>query len=185
MTLKYENKKQKEAIEDLEDMLNYQRDHFNKIIKEAKTSPLILINYKLAQAQKELSKGVKKNAKNPHFGSDYADLSAVLETALNILPKYDIAITQGSKFIDGVFFVTTKLLHVSGEFIESELMMPIKDRQGNVTPHSIGQAMTYGRRYLLTAVLGLGQVDDDGNELSLDKPKVIKHKPKTINMEDF
>ena len=149
-----------------------------------------MIAYNLGLAQKELIKGVKKNAKNPHFNSDYADLSAVLETALGILPKYNLAITQGSKFIDGVFFVTTQLIHSSGETINSEIMMPIKDRQGNVTPHSVGQAMTYGRRYLLTAMLGLGQKDDDGNDLSLDtqtraKSKVIKHKPKIINMEDF
>ena len=143
-----------------------------------------MIAYSLSLAQKELITGVKKNAKNPHFNSDYADLSAVLEVALSVLPKHGLSVTQGSKFVDGVFFVTTKILHSSGESIESEIMMPIKDRQGNVTAHSVGQAMTYGRRYLLSAMLGIGQKDDDGNEISLGKKKPIKFNKQQIT-EDF
>ena len=132
----------------------------------------------LTKAQTELVNGVIKNSKNPHFGSDYADLKAVLETALGILPKYDLSITQGSEWRDGVFLVTCRLMHTSGQFISSEIMMPVKDRQGNVTPHSVGQAMTYGRRYLLSAMLGLGQKDDDGNEMYLKKDKLPLNKSK-------
>ena len=133
----------------------------------------------LTKAQTELVDGVIKNSKNPHFGSDYADLKAVLETALGILPKYDLSLTQGSEWRDGVFLVTCKIFHISGQFISSEIMMPVKDRQGKVTCHSVGQAMTYGRRYLLTAMLGLGQKDDDGNEMSISKskPKTKKNIP--------
>tara|TARA_R100001198_G_C5159229_1_gene165096 strand:- start:273 stop:749 length:477 start_codon:yes stop_codon:yes gene_type:complete len=123
----------------------------------------------LMEAQKELVNGVVKNSKNPHFGSDYADLKAVLETSLEILPKYGLSVTQGSEWRDGVFLVTCKLMHTSGQMLSSEIMMPVKDRKGNVTPHTVGQAMTYGRRYLLTAMLGLGQKDDDGNEMSISK----------------
>ena len=67
----------------------------------------------LTKAQTELVDGVIKNSKNPHFGSDYADLKAVLETALGILPKYDLSLTQGSEWRDGVFLVTCKIFHIS------------------------------------------------------------------------
>ncbi len=135
----------------------------------------------LTNAQKELVKGVIKNSKNPHFGSDYADINAVLEVALEILPKYELAVTQGSEWRDGVFLVTCKIFHSSGQFISSEIMMPIKDRQGNVTNHTVGQAMTYGRRYLLTAMLGLGQKDDDGNSMSIKDDAFLNKSGKSYN----
>ena len=140
----------------------------------------------LSKAQKELVNGVIKNSKNPHFGSDYADLKAVLEVALGVLPKYDLSVSQGSEWRDGVFLVTCKIMHKSGQYLKSEIMMPIKDRQDKVTPHSVGQAMTYGRRYLLSAMLGLGQKDDDGNEMSLGKKKAKAKKSMTaprLNVE--
>ncbi len=139
----------------------------------------------LSQAQMELVNGVVKNSKNPHFGSDYADLKAVLETSLTILPKYGLSVSQGSYWKESSFCVTCILMHESGQYLESEIFMPIKDRQGKVTAHSVGQAMTYGRRYLLTAMLGLGQKDDDGNDISINKPKVMKLKKQKLNMEDF
>ena len=128
----------------------------------------------LCKAQAEI-KGVKANSVNPHFSSNYADIFAVIETAISVLAKNGLSFTQGSDFIDNHFFVTTRLIHKSGQWIESKLMMPIKDRQGKVTPHSVGSAMTYGRRYGLSAMIGIGQYDDDGNVGSL----------KTNKMEDF
>jgi len=51
------------------------------------------------------------------------------------------------------------LIHSSGEWIKSEIRMPIAKKDA----HGIGAATTYGRRYLLSSMVGVAQADDDGN----------------------
>ena len=51
------------------------------------------------------------------------------------------------------------LMHSSGEWIKSEIRMPIAKKDA----HGIGAATTYGRRYLLSSMVGVAQADDDGN----------------------
>ena len=58
------------------------------------------------------------------------------------------------------FYVTTTLLHESGQWIKTEIRMPIG---GKKDAHAIGAACTYGRRYGLSALTGVAQYDDDGN----------------------
>ena len=51
------------------------------------------------------------------------------------------------------------LLHESGQWIKSRLKMPIE----KATAQAIGSTITYGRRYGLSAMVGIAQYDDDGN----------------------
>lgn len=120
---------------------------------------------------------IKKDAKNPFFKSNYASLPNVLEAIRDPLAESGLVFTQHP---DGEH-LTTILIHVeSGEFLESSyLVRPIpeytkeKDKEGNVlfrseyyiTPQAIGSAITYARRYALSAILGLNiDDDDDGND---------------------
>ena len=59
--------------------------------------------------------------------------------------------------------LTTILMHDTGEFISSFMeLMPIKEE-----PQAQGSAITYARRYALSAILGLDtEADDDGNQAS-------------------
>ena len=57
------------------------------------------------------------------------------------------------------FYITSMLMHSSGEWIKSEIRMPIAKKDA----HGIGAATTYGRRYLLSSMVGVAQADDDGN----------------------
>jgi hypothetical protein len=124
------------------------------------TSPTIgAIAKALAAAQREI--GVAhKDATNPHFRSKYADLQAIDEACRPALSKHGIAIAQGTGYADGFVFVTTRLLHAdTGEWIESTLhIAPGKhDAQG------IGSAITYARRFGLSALAAVpAGVDDDG-----------------------
>jgi len=56
----------------------------------------------------------------------------------------------------------TSLLHSSGQWMRSSLLVQPKDD----TPQAMGSALTYARRYALTAIVGVAQVDDDGNAAS-------------------
>ena len=115
----------------------------------------------LAKAQSEM-KGAEKKSVNPFFNSGYADLHTVIESSFPHLTKYGLSVIQGNDSKPGEFFVTTMLLHESGQWIRSKLKMPIE----KVTAQSIGSTITYGRRYGLSAITGIGQYDDDGNAAS-------------------
>jgi hypothetical protein len=74
--------------------------------------------------------------------------------------------------------IKTMLLHKSGEWMESTgLRLPITKND----PQQMGSAITYGRRYDLTAFLGIYQEDDDGNSHNPDHtdkpPKADTLKP--------
>ena len=118
----------------------------------------------LAKAQSEIV-GARKTSKNPYFKSDYADLFEVLEATRPILSKHGLSIIQtndGVEVIGSTAFlhVGTMLMHTSGQWIRSFIPLPI---ESPVNCHKLGSAMTYGRRYGLSAMVGIAQMDDDGN----------------------
>ena len=115
----------------------------------------------LSKAQSEM-KGAEKKSENPFFNSGYADLHTVIQSSFPSLTKYGLSVIQGNESSPGEFFITTMLLHESGQWIKSKLKMPIE----KVTAQSIGSTITYGRRYGLSAISGIAQYDDDGNAVS-------------------
>jgi hypothetical protein len=114
----------------------------------------------LAKAQSEMTM-VEGKSTNPFFNSKYASLATVLEVAMPALNANEIALVQGNKWDtnDNGFYITSMLMHSSGEWIKSEIRMPVAKKDA----HGIGAATTYGRRYLLSAMVGIAQADDDGN----------------------
>ena len=61
-------------------------------------------------------------------------------------------------------YVGIKLMHESGEYEFSEL--PIFFNKGRNPYHEMGSGVTYVRRYLLLAIYGLGQADDEADTFS-------------------
>jgi ERF superfamily len=113
----------------------------------------------LAKAQGELTHA-KKDSDNPFFKSHYADLAACIDVARDPLARNGLAIIQAPSLIEGGFVrMTTRLLHSSGQWIESELDALPKD----IGPQSVGSVCTYLRRYALCAMIGLAAEDDDAN----------------------
>ena len=114
----------------------------------------------LIKAQSGMGKLVR-DAKNPHFKSDYASLNAVIETAKLELFKAGIAVFEASVIREGQTVQQLVLVHSeSGESWESEFPLVCKDPSN---PQQLGSAQTYARRYLWTAASGLAPQDDDGN----------------------
>ena len=130
----------------------------------------------LATAQQEMGAALK-NAKNPHFKSDYADLKSVQEACMSSLNKHGFAVLQPFGQDEMGQYVDTIFAHKSGEKISSRiyLLLQKKDMQG------LGSAQTYARRYGLMGLAGIAPADDDGNG-SIDK----NFKPAAkINGEQF
>ena len=120
-----------------------------------------------AKAQGEIG-SAHKDAKNPHFGSKYADLASVTDAIRPSAAKYGIAFFQDGTLVEGnKILLTTRVIHESGEWIEHEMLMPV----AKVDPQGFGSAMTYARRYALQAAFGVAPAEDDGNAATGHAPK--------------
>ena len=90
----------------------------------------------------------------------YASLASGLEIVRKCLTRYEIATVQATA-IDadtGLIRLTTTLLHSSGEWIASDWpVCPVAD---TATPHRMGAALTYARRYALFTLVGIAGEDD-------------------------
>lgn len=114
-----------------------------------------------AQAQ---VKAAAKDATNPHFKSKYADLGAVWEAVSEALRANDLAIIQApGEVIEGKLHIHTRLIHSSGEWLESLASTPLPKQD----PQGYGSAVTYLRRYVISALMGVVGEDDDGNGASV------------------
>lgn len=112
----------------------------------------------LLKVQAEL-KNPANSTVNSYFGNNYAPLPDILNLVKPILTKNDLLLVQdtGSNDDCGVFVQTT-LYHTSGEFLETNklILKPVKN-----SPQQVGSAITYGRRYQLSAILSISSEDDD------------------------
>ena len=117
---------------------------------------------------------IKQDKINPFFNSKYVDINTVLTAVRPLLSEHKLAITQGNRYCERTngFYVTTTLLHVSGNWIRSEVRMPVG---GKKDAHAVGGAITYGRRYGLLSMLGIAVEgdDDDGNSNAISKTQHI------------
>lgn len=95
------------------------------------------------------------------YNYKYADLAGVLEIARPLCLKYELAVSQLCTSNETGIGVKTLLMHSSGEWIESELLMPVAGVKGGNHAQAAGAVITYARRYALAAILGITQTDND------------------------
>lgn len=119
----------------------------------------------LSKAQGEIKAAVKDTT-NPHYKSKYADLSSVWEACRAQLSKNGLSVTQGFSHDSGHTLIITTLLHSSGQWIRS--ILPVDPQQK--TPQGMGSAITYMRRYALSAIVGVAPDDDDDGNAASEKP---------------
>ena len=120
----------------------------------------------LAKAQGQIE-GAKKDSINPHFKNRYADLSSVWDACREALTTNGLSVVQSAENCEAGYGVTTMLLHTSGQWMRGTLYLkPTKD-----DPQGAGSALTYARRYALSAMIGIAPEDDDANAAS-QKPVV-------------
>jgi len=110
----------------------------------------------LSKAQGELD-DAKKDSENPHFKSRYADLAAVRKVTKPVLAKHGLSVVQVPVLCEQGPRLETRLMHISGEWIEGEL--PLIFQQNNM--QGLVSAITYARRTSLAAITGVAPVDED------------------------
>ena len=89
----------------------------------------------------------KKDKDNPFFKSVYADLASVLDACTAALTKNGFAIIQPVVAVNGEAYLLTRLIHKSGEWLQSSVPLTtldsIKNTVGN-SEHQSTKQFKYG-----------------------------------------
>jgi hypothetical protein len=90
----------------------------------------------------------------------YASLSSGLDLVRKSLGRHEIATVQTTSIDEGAGLIrlTTTLAHSSGEWVSSD--WPVCLMSETATPHRMGAALTYARRYALFTLVGIAGEDD-------------------------
>lgn len=130
----------------------------------------------LLGVQKNLQPAIK-DATNPFCKNRYATLNSVMDSCRSALLENGILLTQYPVPVEGENLgLVTKLIHAeSGQYQASLAIIPL----AKPDPQAMGSAFTYGRRYAISAMLGItAEEDDDGNAASNPKSYQVA-KPRT------
>ena len=126
---------------------------------------------------------IVKDAENPFTKSWYASLNSVMDACRGALNENGIWLCQYPVPVESPnsLGLVTKLTHAeSGQWQSSLAVVPLP----KADPQGMGSAMTYARRYALTAMLGMVTEDDDGEgakngKKSSTRPKLPVNSPET------
>ena len=155
------------------------------MIESAQTKFLLA----LKKARGEFPK-IVKDTMNPYFHHKYATLDQVMGAVMPVLESNGFVLTESIEMVippvaPPLPALKTELYHIhSGEAISSTLPLSAKSQD----PQHQGAAITYARRYNITALLSLLTEDDmDGNNPEDDPRKgksTSKSKPQFKKRED-
>ena len=142
-------------------------------------------------------KPLKESAYNPFFKSRYADLKEVINSVKESLSANGLGFYQSADPISdtkeviitttdkngtiktetkiiGYSKITTTIFSVSGEIITTTYPLIVSD---TADPQKVGSAVTYAKRYGLTAALGIASEDDDAQSVSRPAAQTASAKP--------
>jgi hypothetical protein len=123
--------------------------------------PLANLATALSKAQAMMT-GAKKDKHNDFFKSQYSTLSSILDAIRDPFAVNGLSVTQTMEVLPtGLQMLCTRLLHNSGEYIDSKMLLPTESN-----PQKMGSLITYLRKYSLMAIAGVASEDDDGNSAS-------------------
>ncbi len=139
-----------------------------------------LVKAQLAFPKIERNRTVEVKTQKGKYEFKYATLDTIIDAIRKPLADNGLSFTQVMTIDEGKPRLITRLMHESGECIES--MSPILcSSMGN---QEFGSALSYMRRYALSSLLGIATQEDDdanidsGNHMA-DKPLKASSKPST------
>lgn len=115
-----------------------------------------LLAMALAKAQSQF-RGAEEDKVNPHFKSKYSSLNALWEACRDGLSKNGLSVSQLPQRNGNGIDLITILMHSSGQWIQCTL--PVVEKIP--APQILGSAITYAKRYALSAIVGIASGDDD------------------------
>ena len=142
----------------------------------------------IASAQVKVQKEIEdigKDAKG--YGYNYTSYDILVKYLRPLLTRYGLSFVQMPVGNDGEIGVQTIYMHTSGEWITSVVKSPIVDSKQMNIYQSVGAAITYFRRYSLSAFVGIASDEDNDvatikvEETPVPKPTPAKKPTKKVN----
>lgn len=134
----------------------------------------------LAKAQGKILPA-PKDSDNPYFKSKYASLPAVREAIREAFSENGLSVVQMPSVEDGQLKLRTLLLHSSGQSLDCGTLAAEVDL---TNPQKAGSAVTYFRRYSLSALSGCVADEDDDAEAVRQAPKAKPAPKKQLTGHD-
>lgn len=122
----------------------------------------------LANAQGE-AKDVQKSKQG--YGYKYATLESILSMLRPILAKHKLSVLQSHGNEENRITVTTRLMHSSGEWLEDTGGVEFQLLKGMNNAQSVGSAITYLRRYQISAFMNITSDEDVDGEIDTAQAK--------------
>lgn len=139
-------------------------------------------NAAMAQMQCEMPT-VFEGATNTHTKNTYATLDDINRAVKTVMQAHGFAVTFKVVHVAAGVSVTGILMHSAGHREETTLLLPIDTGPGRSTVQAVGSSVTYGKRYVICALLNIttgDAPDDDGNGAKQD-PLVTPAQAKQID----
>ena len=95
------------------------------------------------------------------YGYKYLTLPKLIDETRTVLAEHGLAIVQPMAEVGGQPAVKTILIHTSGDMIEGIYPITAVTMKQCNDAQQMGAAITYARRYGLSAMLNIAQSDDD------------------------
>ncbi len=115
----------------------------------------------------------EKEADAGSYTYKYADLGDVLTAVREVLGKNGLSIIQPTIIEGGTIFLRSRLMHESGQWIESDF--PVATYSG-AKHQQVGAALTYARRYAACSLLGVAA--EEGVDADADIGKGARKEPR-------
>ena len=128
----------------------------------------------MSLAQGEM-KPASKSTVNPFFKSKYSTLAQIWEVIREPLSKNGLSVFQDVCSTETGISIATRVCHASGQWIEfGPLDIPLNKKDAQ----AVGSATSYGKRYALSAAIGVVSDEDDDGEIAMDRNAKSAPKPK-------
>jgi len=121
-------------------------------------NPRAAIDSAMANIKRELSAVTKdKTAGGGKYSYNYADLNQHLQAVEPLLAKYGCSLRQPTQFVGGKNVVISAIVHTESG-MEASASLGLGEQ---IDMQKLGAAITYARRYTLSALLSMQAEDDD------------------------
>lgn len=111
------------------------------------------------------------------YGYKYASFDSIVEYLRPILSKHNLGFIQSSTNESERIGVTTRLIHTSGEWVEDTFTVPLVGLAKMNDYQVAGSAITYLKRYGLSAIIGIAS--DEDADAQGEQVKQVEFKPCT------
>lgn len=123
-------------------------------------------NAAMAQMQSEIPT-VGETGMNTHTKNAYATLDDINHAMRDIMRRHGFAITFKVEHASSGISVTGILMHSAGHREQTTMLLPIDVGSGRNAVQAVGSSTTYGKRYVMCALLNITtgdprDADDDG-----------------------